>query len=305
MALDDVFEVALDARTRLYLNRKNVFRQAFTNEKFVNTAGANIPIRYGTILRAIQISRPTIEDHDGAWEDADWEELTDDKLEFTVDTKKRFKFAVPTEVISGSPVQLIEEASTQASEAANEVVDDYIAAKYSQVDAGNAYGDSTTPIVIGFGTGEVLPSDALANLFEKLGVAKAPLRGANVVIPWWFATFLRQELGAKVVTLADITANGQQLANIDLQGLVAQNIGGFANIYASVAVPNTSSAKYKVMAGGPFISFAMALEQVKVVDIQNNFATGVKGLFVYGAKNLNPKCMALGTFNKGTAKVNA
>lgn len=304
MALDDVFETALDARMRLYLNRMNVYRKAFTNEKFQNTAGTNIPIRYGTILKAIQISRPTVEDHDGPWTDEDWETLSDDKLEFSVDQKKRYKFTVPTEVISGSPVQLIEEASKQATAAVSDVLDDYIAAKYSQIDAGNQYGDSTTPIVIGFGTGEVLPSDGLANLFEKLGLAKAPLDGVNTVIPWWFATMLRQELGAKVTTLAEIQANGQAIANIGAQGLVAQGIGGFSNIYASVAVPNTTNAKYKVMAGGPFISFAVALEQTQVVQIQNDFATGVKGLIVYGAKNMNPKCMAIATFNKGTAKVN-
>lgn len=305
MAIDDSFETILDTRTRLKLNRKNVYRLAFTNEKFQNTAGAGVKIRFGTILTAIVVSTPTIEDHDGPWDDSEWEALSDTATNFTVDQKKRFKFTVPTEVIDGSPVPLIEEASTNAAEAGNVVVDNYVASTFSQI-TGNVYGDSTTPIVVGFGTGEVLPSDALANLFETLATGSAPLSGANVVIPWWMATFLKQEIGRQVVTLADIVQNGSgNVSKMEQQALVAQGIGGFANIYASIAVPNTTNAKYKVMAGGPFISFAMALQTVKVVDIQNDFATGVKGLFVYGAKNMNAAAMALGTFNKGTAKVNA
>lgn len=305
MAIDDSFETILDVRTRLKLNRKNVYRLAFTNEKFQNTAGAAVKIKYGSILTAIVVSTPTVEDHDGPWDDSEWEALTDSATNFTVDQKKRFKFTVPTEVIDGSPVPLIEEASTNAAEAGNIVVDNYVAATFSQI-TGNVYGNSTTPIVVGFGTGEVLPTDALANLFETLATGSAPLQGANVVVPWWFATFLKQEIGQKVVSLQDIVNNGQgNVSQMDLQALVAHGIGGFANIYASVAVPNTTNAKYKIMAGGPFISFAMALQTVKVVDIQNDFATGVKGLIVYGAKNMNTGAMALGTFNKGTAKVNA
>lgn len=304
MAIDDSFEVILDARTRLYLNRKNVYRQAFTNEKFTAADGSPAVIKYGTTLRAIQVSTPTITDYTGAWTDSDWEGVTDDKLDFTVDQQKKFAFSVSTTQLTGSPVQIIEQASQNAGAAANDVVDDYIASKHSTIDSGNLYGDSTTPITVGFGTGEIAPTNALANLFEKLALAKATLVGANVVVPWWFATYLKQEIGGRVVTLADLTANGATSAAVDQQSLIIQDIGGFKNIYASIAVPNTSSAKYKVMAGAPLLSFAMALEQVKIVDIQNDFATGVKGLFVYGGKHLNPKQFALGTWNKGTAKTN-
>jgi hypothetical protein len=59
-------------------------------------------------------------------------------------------------------------------------------------------------------------------------------------------------------------------------------------------VPNTSSAKYKIIAGHMIAtSYAEQISDVKPYEIEKQFAEAVKGLHVYGAKVTRPSALAM------------
>ena len=271
-----------------YLDKTFVYVNAFTNRDYEGEA------RKGGTVKIFRVNAVSVEDHDGAWDDTDWDDLGQTEVEFQIDQEKRFLFKVPLVRENFNVLNLIEQGSQRAAVAIGDTIDQYIAGKYTQIASGNAYGTTGSPITIGFGSGEVKPTIALARLRELIVTAKAPTQNNRIVVPEWFGTMLDIELGGRLTQLGDRVTTGDLLVRPGYMGSVA----GF-DIYVSPNVPNTTSTKYKVMAGAPMITMASAIDLVKTVDLQNDFGYGVKGLFVYGAKLLDTNAMALGTFNKG------
>ena len=63
-------------------------------------------------------------------------------------------------------------------------------------------------------------------------------------------------------------------------------------------VPNTASAKYRIMAGHPSaITYAAQLTKVEALRPQLRFADAVKGLNLYGALVVRPQNLAVLTAN--------
>jgi hypothetical protein len=276
------------ARILEYLDKDYVYLDALTNRNFEGEA------RKGGTVKAYYIGEVSVEDHDGAWTDADWDDLDDTEATIQIDKEKRFKFKAPRVREKFSTLQLIDQGSKRAAVAVGDVIDQAIAANYSAIDSGNNYGDDTTPITVGFGSGEVAPTVALARLRQALVTARAPRTNPRVVVPEWFGTMLYIELSGRLTGLGDAAALGKFAVNT---GFLA-NVAGLA-VYVSPNVPNTTSTKYKVIAGDPMITFASAIEEIDVIQLQNDFATGVKGLYVFGSKLPRAEYLALGTFNTG------
>ena len=67
-------------------------------------------------------------------------------------------------------------------------------------------------------------------------------------------------------------------------------------------VPNTSGAKYKIIAGHQIaISYAEQINKVEAYRPEKRFADAVKGLHLYGAKLVRPGAIAVLTADKKSA----
>ncbi|MBE0430105.1 MAG: hypothetical protein IBX61_09600 [Thermoleophilia bacterium] len=276
------------ARILEYLDKDFVYVQALTNRNYEGEA------KKGGTVKAFYVSDVSVTDYTGGWTDNDWTALGDNAVDIQIDKEKKFLFKVPKVRENFSELQLIDQGSQRASQAVGDVIDQAIAANYSAIAAGNGYGDDTTPITVGLGSGEIAPSVALAILREKLVTAKAPRKDPRVVIPEWFGTMLYIELSGRVTELGDAATRGEFAVNTGKMKPVSG-----VTPFVSPNVPNAGAAKYKVMAGDNMITFASAIELIETVSLQNDFATGVKGLYVFGSKLPRGQYMALGTFNKG------
>ncbi len=111
-----------------------------------------------------------------------------------------------------------------------------------------------------------------------------PIEGRFVVVPAWFHGLLLKDdrfIHAGTARADSVLANGE-----------VGEAAGF-RILKSNNVPNTSGAKYKIIAG-----HAMATAYVEqIVDLQaykpeKRFGDAVKGLHVYGAKVVRGECLA-------------
>ncbi|MCL4473555.1 MAG: hypothetical protein M1455_06400 [Actinobacteria bacterium] len=271
-----------------YLDKSFMYVQALTNNNYEGEA------KKGGTVKAFYVSDVVVTDYTGAWLDADWGTLGDNAVTIQIDKQKKVLIKVPKVREHFSELQLIDQGSQRAAVAIGDVIDQAIAANYSSIAVANAYGDDVTPITVGLGAGQVAPSVALAILREKLVAAKAPHTNPRVVLPEWFGTMLYIELSGRNTSLGDAATRGQFAVDAGKMDPVSGLIP-----YVSPNVPNTTATKYKVMAGDPMITFASAIDEMDTVQLINDFATGVRGLWVWGSMLPRAEYMALGTFNKG------
>ena len=275
------------ARLLEHLDKTFVYVAALTNRNYEGEA------RAGGTVKAFWISDVSVSNYTGGWLDADWAVLTDNEVTIQIDQAKKILVKVPDIREQFSVINLIEQASQRMAVAIGDEIDRYIASKHAQIAESNQYGSDTEPVVIGFGANQTRPTTALVRLREILVNARAPMTNPRVVVPPWFATMLQLELGNRATQLGD---------QVVQQGVVRPGfVGTFEGmqIFVSPNVPNVEGAKYKVVAGDPMITFASALERVETVRLPNDFATGVKALYVYGATLPRGQYLALGTFDAG------
>lgn len=234
----------------------------------------------GDTVRITSISRPTIATYTKNSTVINPEILTSAQRTLVVDQSKYFAFEVDDidqrQVISGGA--LMDEAAREAAYGLADVVDQYIAALYTGVDAANAI--STTAI-----TSAALAYTGLVNLWTKLEVANAPGMDRWVVVPpWYYALLLQNDLFVRV----DASGGSGGLRN----AMVGRVLG--FDVYVSNNAPLITGDDYAVIAGtSGAITMAEQINKVEAYRPPDAFSDAVKGLLVYGAKLIRPNGIAV------------
>lgn len=242
---------------------------------------------YGDTVHINQVGDITISDYTGS-DISDPQELDSTMLDLVIDKAKYFNFQIKDVNNAQSNPKLVDAAMQRASYGMNDVIDQYLASLLlAGVDQGNVlYGD----------TDAVTPTSAnaydyLVDLGVVLNEANVPMMGRWVVVPPWFHGLLLKD--------PRFVGNGTGYSQAVLQGGLVGEAAGF-QIHLSNNVPNTSGAKYKVIAGTNAAgAFAEQLVELEAYRLEKNFSDAVKGLHVYGAKVIQPKALAVMTCNKG------
>lgn len=282
------------SRVLYYLDKTYVYVNALTNRDYEGEA------KQGGTVKAFWVDNVTVSAYTGGWTDADWATLTDNAATVQIDQENKLLVKIPDVREQFSVLNLIEQGSRRMAVAIGDTIDQFIATHQTTTTA-NLLGDDTTPLVVGFGTGETRPTTALARLRQLLIQSHAPADSARAVVPEWFGAMLQIELGLRPTpNLGDSVTLGEKAA---LKPGFVISVAG-VDVYVSNNVPNTAGAKYKVLMGNPMITFASAIERIETLRLPNDFATGIRGLYVYGALLPRSEYMMLGTFNMGAFPVN-
>ena len=235
----------------------------------------------GNTVKIASIGDVTIGDYEKDTDISAPEILTDSDQTMLIDQSKYFNFYVDSIDRAQQNVNVLDEAMLRSAWALRERSDTFLAGVMDAgVPAGNKIGSTTTP--------KVPTKDDAYEYLVDLGVildeANVPLEGRFVIIPaWYHGLLLKDDRFIKAGTFQSdgVLANGQ-----------VGNAAGF-RILKSNNVPNTTAAKYKIIAG-----HSMATAYVEqVVDLQTykpekRFGDAVKGLHVYGAKVVRPTALA-------------
>lgn len=235
----------------------------------------------GNTVKIASIGDVTIGDYEKDTDISAPEILTDSDQTMLIDQSKYFNFYVDSIDRAQQNVNVLDEAMLRSAWALRERADTFLAGVMDAgVPAGNKIGSTTTP--------KVPTKDDAYEYLVDLGVildeANVPLEGRFVIIPaWYHGLLLKDDRFIKAGTFQSdgVLANGQ-----------VGNAAGF-RILKSNNVPNTTAAKYKIIAG-----HSMATAYVEqVVDLQTykpekRFGDAVKGLHVYGAKVVRPTALA-------------
>lgn len=210
------------------------------------------------------------------YNDITWEQLDDAAKKLVIDQQKYFAFEVDDidekQTIDG----LIGAGQGNGLYQLGDTMDQYIAGKWSEAGiTGTGLGTLGTPLAVNSANVD----EVFVNAGLAMDEANVPSTGRVAVIPAW--------LGAKL-TLAEVgllTENRESYVN----GYLG-TINGF-QLFQSNNVSEASArtnSKVMFMVEGATIALAQQIVNVKMVDRENRFSTGIKGLHVYGAKTMRP-----------------
>jgi N4-gp56 family major capsid protein len=236
---------------------------------------------FGDTVRITSISRPTIGTYVPNSTVITPEQITDAQRTLTIDQAKYFAFSVDDVDARQARANVIPQAMSEAAYAMANVIDQYIASFYTQIQSANALGSITV-------NSSATPTDAydkvLVPLKIKLDRANVPTNGRYTVItPEMHGCLLRDGRFIKVSE----SGTDEALRN----GMVGRAAG--FNIMLSNNTPNTTGSEYAITAGvQSAISMAMQIAKTEAYRPQSGFSDAIKGLNLYGAKMLRPDFLA-------------
>ena len=214
------------------------------------------------------------------------EQLTTADQTLVVDQAKYYNFYLNDVDKAQAMPGLIDAAMASASHGLAEAVDKYLAGLLAAASGTitTGLGSTSTPLTVTAQSAYEL----LVDMKTAMDKANVPKMGRKVVLPPEFEGFMLKD--------ARFAANGGKGENRLENGAVARAAG--FDIYISNNVPNTSGAKYKVIASTQESNtYAEQLVKTEAYRREKGFDDGVKGLLVYGAKIIRPAAVAVATVN--------
>jgi hypothetical protein len=258
--------------------RKNLVYDVFINRDYEGEIA-----EAGDTVRITSVGRPTIANYVPNSTVITPEQVSDSQRTLVVDQSKYFAFAVDDVDARQAKGNVIPQSMNEAAYGFADVIDQYISSFYTSIQTANVL----TPISVSAST----PADytkiydtGLVPLKVALDLANVPTQGRSVVVrPEVHGMLLRDSRFIKVNESG--TSEGLR------EGLVGRAAG--FDIMLSNNVPLISAASYATIAGNnQAITFAEQINKVEAYRPQNSFADAVKGLVLYGAKNVRPDSLA-------------
>ena len=233
----------------------------------------------GDTVHIASISRPTIGSYVKNSTTITPENLTDAERTLNIDQAKYFAFEVDDIDMrqSRDGGALMSEAAQEAAYGLADVQDQFVAALYTDTDAGNVI--TTTSV-----TDAAKAVKGLVDLKVKLDVSNVPSAGRYAIVPpWYHGLLLQSDLFVRV----DASGNDTALRN----GIVGRAFG--FDVLLSNNVPIITGDDYAVFAGYPgAIAFAQQIAKVEAYRPPDAFSDALKGLSLYGAKVVRPSGIA-------------
>ena len=245
-------------------------------------------VQFAKSVRIVGVGSVTVKDYTQNSDMDDPDTVLDTSLEMTIDYDKYFNFKVSNKDQAQTKIDIMGENNKEAAYAIRDAIDSVIASLYTDASASNLIGTDAAPKTPNLTQGD---ASNIYNLIEDCGVAlsesKVPLEGRWMIVPPRFAGLIRKDL--------KLTAAAPQIAQPGMLNGSITRLGGFP-IMESHNVPNTAGAKYKIMFGtSKAITFASQVNDVRIMDMEKQFAKKVDGEYVFGCKVVRPECLGVMT----------
>ena len=245
-------------------------------------------VQFAKSVRIVGVGSVTVKDYTQNSDMADPDTVLDTSLEMTIDYDKYFNFKVSNKDQAQTKIDIMAENNKEAAYAIRDAIDSIIGSLYTDASASNLIGTDAAPETPNLTQGD---ASNIYNLIEDCGVAlsesKVPLEGRWMIVPPRFAGMIRKDL--------KLTAAAPQIAQPGMLNGSITRIGGFS-IMESHNVPNTAGAKYKIMFGtSKAMTFASQVNDVRIMDMEKQFAKKVDGEYVFGCKVVRPECLGVMT----------
>lgn len=262
----------------------------YANPAIINTDYEGEISAAGDSVRITTLGDVTVSDYTRDTDISAPQALTDAQLTLVIDQQKYFNFAVDDIDQRQANPGLREEAARRAAYGLRKAMDSFVAGLYTDIDTGNFVGTEGSPTT-GFSATNTLAVDKLVALGVLLDVSDTPEDGRFAVIPPWFAAYVVKDPRFSSYGTAQNRAVIERGLPAGANGVIGEAAG--FTLYKSNQVPNTASAKYKIIAGHRSAwSRAQQLLETEAYRPERRFADALKGLHVYGAKVVRPSNLA-------------
>lgn len=213
-------------------------------------------------------------------ENITYSELEPTSQELVIDQKKFFAFKINDVAQVQANSDIMEAHLKNARKAIEEVQDAYLLAQHANVASTNIVGTDETPVVLD-------KSTIYANFVKLALCLKNSDAVTNGVRPW---VVINPTVESYLLQSPEfIGAN-----NVADETLRTGAIGRIAGMDVLVSTNLTAvSEKYYVLAGtNDAITFASQLAKIESLRDKDSFSDLVRGLYLYGAKTVQPKALA-------------
>lgn len=229
-------------------------------------------VRFGNVLKLNRPDSIVVQNYAGT---VTYQAPTSTQLTLTIDQKRYFAFKVDDISRIQANVDLVDLYSRRAAYSLADSVEQYIASFYTAAGAGTATLDITTDAPKVY--------EAFVELGRLLDEKNVPRQERWVVVsPKVYAALLKDQ------NFIRSTETGQQML---ITGAVGE-VAGFS-VFVSNNVPVVAT-QHKCLAGiKAAIAYAGNVEEIESIRLQDEFATGVRGLYVFGASVVEPDALAV------------
>lgn len=209
-----------------------------------------------------------------------YNELEPTSQDLVIDQKKFFAFKINDVAQVQSNADIMEAHLKNAKKAIEEVQDAYILSLHTEVDSKNVVGDEETAIK--------LDKSTIYSKFVELALC---LKNSNAVSggvrPW---VVINPTIESYLLQSSEFIG----AHNVADETLREGAIGRIAGMDVLVSTNLTDvSGKYYVLAGtNEAITFASQLSKIESLRDKDSFSDLVRGLYLYGAKVVQPKALA-------------
>lgn len=282
MSVTNFIPTIWSARLLAHLDKKHVYA-ALVNRDYEGEIR-----NYGDTVKINQIGDITVKDYEKGKDIDDPEDLNGDQTILTIDQAKYFNFSIDDVDKAQVNPKLMDAAMQRSAYKMNDVTDLFLSNMMYLAAQNNSAN-------LGSDTSAVVPTksdayDYLVDLGTDLTEKDVPTEGRWVVIPAWYHGLLLKD--------NRFVGNGTDYNKALIEGGEVGVAAGF-KVWLSNNVPNTSGAKYKIIAGtNAGASYAEQILETKAYSPEKRFADAVKGLHVYGGKVVQPKCLSVLTASK-------
>lgn len=258
-------------------------RKALVHASTVNRDYEGDIREFGDQVRINEIGPVTVSDYT-KYNDLTWQELTSAQKLLLIDQAKSFSFQVDDIDMAQNKPKVMQGAMGEAAYAIRDTIDQHIAGLYGQ--AGNSVSALTVT------AGNVIQN--LSNMQLELNEANVPQEGRFFPIPPWYHQHLVNAVsqGINSTGVPKTFDNG-----VIVNGFVGE-LYGF-NLLMSNNVNNNGTVWNMMAYNMSAITHAGQIAKIEATRIQDRFADGVKGLYLYGSKVVRPEAMVSCAATKG------
>jgi len=209
-----------------------------------------------------------------------YSELEPTSQELVIDQKKFFAFKINDVASVQANADIMEAHLENAKKAIEQVQDSYLLGQHANVDVANVVGSDTTPVTL-----------SKTTIYEKFVNLALALKNADAVSatkrPW---VVINPTIESYLLQSTEFIG----AHNVADETLREGAIGRIAGMDVLVSTNLTAvSGKYYVLAGtNDAITFASQLAKIESLRDKDSFSDLVRGLYLYGAKTVQPKALA-------------
>ncbi len=218
-----------------------------------------------------------------------YSELEPTSMDLVIDQKKFFAFKINDVAQVQSNTDIMEAHLKNAKKAIEEVQDAYLLSQHANADAANIVGSDSSPVTLDKAT--------IYSQFVKLALC---LKNSDAVSagvrPW---VIINPTIESYLLQSTEFIG----AHNVADETLREGAIGRIAGMDVLVSTNLTDvSGKYYVLAGtNEAITFASQLSKIESLRDKDSFSDLVRGLYLYGAKTVQPKALAKMVVSKPAA----